>query len=69
MYFLDKKYGFYRANHGQTFLETSSKVEALELSQRNNGWVSYHFHDEIFSQYIWQEEIKTDIIDLYKQRA
>jgi len=69
MLYVDKKYGFYRVNHNQQIIETSSKIEALEIAQRVNGWVSYHFNDETYSSYDWQKEINIDIDEFYKRRA
>jgi len=69
MFYVDKKYGFYRVNHNQQIVETFSKIEALELAQRYKGSPSYHFHDEIFSSYDWKKEIKVDINNLYRKRA
>lgn len=69
MFYVDKKYGFYRVNYNQQIVETFSKIEALELAQRHKGWPSYHFHDEIFSSYDWKKEIKENIDSLYRKRA
>ena len=37
MLYVDKKYGFYRVNYNQQIIETSSKIEALEISQSVNS--------------------------------
>lgn len=70
MYFIEKKFGYYRVNIGNDrYLESSSKVEALELARTLNGWVTYHFNDECFSQFDWSNAIPESIDELYDARA
>jgi hypothetical protein len=70
MLFIEKKFGYYRANlFGNNFIETSSKIEALEIAKRFNGHVSYHFNDDEYSSYDWSQPINESINELYRQRA
>jgi hypothetical protein len=66
---LEEKFGYYLVHHGINEYHTCSKIEALQIAQRNNGWVSWHFNDEIYSTYDWSKPINEDIVDLYRQRA
>ena len=67
----EDRYGYYVAHNGNGFsdYQTCSKIEALEVAQRNNGWVSWHFNDESFGTTDWSKDIPEDITELYRQRA
>jgi hypothetical protein len=59
------KYGYYQVGDRIT----RSKVEAIDWCQPHNGWPTWHYHDEVFSSYNWQQEPKETIEQLYQARA
>jgi hypothetical protein len=59
------KYGYYQVSDRIT----RSKLEAIEWCQPKLGWPSYHYHDEIFSSYNWQQEPLESLESLYQSRA
>ena len=67
---LEPKYGYYSIHYGnEQIITVSSKLEAIEAAQRTNGWIQYHFNDDVYSCYDWREPIVESISDLYAQRA
>lgn len=65
----EDRFGYYLVQYGPHEYRTCSKIEALQLAQRNNGGVSWHFNDNIYSNYDWTQEISEEITELYRQRA
>ena len=60
-----REFGYYRVNN----LEFFSKVEALEVSERINQPITFHYNDEVFSSYDWTKEPTETISHLYKRRV
>jgi hypothetical protein len=65
----EERFGYYLAHHGSHSYRTCSKLEALQVAQRNNGWVTWHYNDEVYGSYNWSDPVQEDILDLYRQRA
>jgi hypothetical protein len=59
------KFGYYSVGIFQTY----SKFEALEISQKLQQPIQWHFNDEIFSSYNWTIEPEESIEELYRQQA
>jgi hypothetical protein len=66
---LDEKFGYYLVHFGNLVTKTCSKVEAIEIAERLNGWISWHFCDEEYSSHDWAVPVSTPIQDLYCARA
>jgi len=66
---LEEKFGYFLVHYNDTEYLTCSKVEALQLAQRTNGWVTWHFNDDVYGAYDWQQQISKSITDLYRERA
>lgn len=60
-----RKFGYYSVGTQWVF----SKIEALELSQRLNQSVQFHYNDEIFTSHDWTKEPELSLSDYYKIRA
>jgi len=60
-----KRFGYYTVGTHSIF----SKVEALEMAQRLNQPIEFHYNDEIFDSLDWTKEPKKDLRDLYQDRA
>lgn len=65
----EERYGYYIVHYGSIKYRTCSKIEALQISRRNNGSVTWHYNDEVYGSYDWSQEIPEDLEDLYRQRA
>jgi hypothetical protein len=58
-------FGFYKVGD----LKMYSQIEAVEISQRLNLPITWHFNDEVYSSYDWTKEPKETISELYKKRC
>ena len=58
-------FGFYRVGN----LKLYSQIEALEISQRLNLPITWHFNDEVYSSFDWTKEPDESISELYKKRC
>lgn len=65
----EERFGYYVAHCGIHQFRTCSKLEALQVAQRNNGWVTWHYNDAAYGSYDWSSPVQQDIVDLYRQRA
>lgn len=65
----EERFGYYIAHYGVHTYQTCSKIEALQIAQRNNGWVTWHYNDEAYGSYDWSVDVPEDITELYRQRA
>ena len=63
------KFGYYQVHHGKTIAIFENKFEAIEAAQRINGWISYHFNDDVFGCFDWQLPINDSLNNLYRKRA
>lgn len=59
------RFGYYQVGDFKIY----SKVEALEISQRTNNDITWHYNDEVFSSLDWTKEPIADLGDLYQTRA
>ena len=64
-----KHLGYYSAGGHLYRHDAVNKIEAVELAKHYNGWVQYHFNDEVYSSYNWQIEPIESVSDLYRTRA
>lgn len=64
-----KHLGYYSSGNHLTRHDAVNKIEAIELAKNCNGWIKYHFNDEIYSSYNWRIEPTPSIIELYRDRA
>jgi hypothetical protein len=69
MFDFEEKFGYYTVHQGPAEFKTCSKTEALQIATRLNGWVSFHFKDEIFSQFNWSRPLDQPITEFYRKRA
>jgi hypothetical protein len=58
-------FGFYRVGD----LKMYSQIEAVELSQRLNRTITWHFNDEVYGSFDWTKEPEESISELYKRRC
>lgn len=65
------EFGYYIAHSfgGVHRVHTTSKPEAIQIAQRTNGYVTYHYNDEVYGSYDWSKDVESSINDLYKRRA
>ena len=59
------KFGYYTVGSKLVF----SKIEALELSDRLNQSIQFHYNDEVFSLCNWASEPESTLSEYYKIRA
>jgi hypothetical protein len=59
------KLGYYAIGNFKVY----SKLEAILLSQQTGTHLSWCFNDEAFSKYDWTQEPKTNLLELYADRA
>jgi hypothetical protein len=58
-------FGHYQVGNFTVF----SKVEALELSQRTNTPITWHYNDDVFDAQDWTQEPEKNLADFYMDRA
>ncbi len=59
------RFGYYKIGNDVVF----SKIEALELADRKNLPISWHYNDDIFDSVDWKTEPKFTLSEIYKSRA
>ena len=59
------RFGFYKVGNDIVF----SKIEALELADRKNSPISWHYNDDVFDSIDWKIEPKFTLSEIYKLRA
>jgi hypothetical protein len=62
---IKNKYGFYQCGDFYTY----SKLEAIEKSNATDNSPLWNFNQEVYSQWDWKQNPKTDLWTLYTQRA
>ncbi len=59
------RFGYYKVGNDIVF----SKIEALELADRKNSPISWHYNDDVFDSIDWKIEPKFTLSEIYKLRA
>ena len=60
-----EKFGYYKIGNLQSY----SKIEALEISEKTRLPITWHYNDEIFGSMDWTKEPSVSLDNLYQSRA